>query len=46
MNRHFRVPPEHQVFWDDIKLALKAFIPPIIFVVVIVVMGLIAFCNL
>lgn len=26
MNRHFRVPPEHQVFWQDIKRAGKVYL--------------------
>lgn len=26
MNRHFRVPPEHQVFWQDIKTSFKVYI--------------------
>lgn len=43
MNRHFRIPPEHQVFWDEIKTGFKPFIPAILFIVIFVVIGLVAF---
>lgn len=26
MNRHFRVPPEHQEFWQETKSAIKPFL--------------------
>jgi hypothetical protein len=25
MNRHFRVPPEHKVFWEDLKKSLQIY---------------------
>lgn len=25
MNRHFRIPPEHQAFWDEVKIAMAPY---------------------
>lgn len=43
MNRHFRVPPEHQEFWMEIKTAAKAFWPAIAFFIIVVACTFIAF---
>ncbi len=43
MNRHFRVPPEHQEFWTEIKSAAKFFVPLILFVAIIIIGTMIAF---